>query len=450
METRNWVPLGLDQTLYKRESTLYGILAVLAFILWLALIIGTVGIALVYILFFFLFYLFAHSGFISHLKGNAIEIAPDQFPDLHQRLQACCERLEMKEVPKAYLMASDGILNALATRFLRKHYVVLFSSIVDALDDQPDSLNFYIGHELGHIRRNHLGKGPFLSLVAWLPLIGPAYSRACEYTCDLHGLRCCDSLQAASQAVVVLSAGSEQWKKANIERIVRQVQDTSGFWMSFHELTNDYPWLSKRLQQVVARGQGESYTPPSRNPLAYLFAIFTPRTYGAGGGGIVGVMIVVAIIGILAAVAIPAYKDFTKRAEDMQGWQDYQQPYDSQPDNNTPQDSGNPDTARFELDAQIQSLMPAMDAVVAHFNSQNQWPESLEQAGVSHTLTDQYPSLTLYSEGVMAFYGPESLGDYKEYAMYLEPRWSEDAGEYVWYCYSYDIPGSYLPEYCDK
>ncbi len=446
MDTRSWTPLSLDQTLYRKESTLYGILAVFAFLLWLVLILGTVGIALFYLLFFFVFYLFAHSGFISHLKGNAIEIGPQQFPELHARLLECCERLDMKTPPKAYLMASDGVLNALATRFLRRHYIVLFSSIVDALDDQPDALNFYIGHELGHIRRNHLGKGPFLALSAWLPLIGPAYARACEYTCDLHGLRCCNNLDAATRAVAVLSAGSHQWKKVNIEQLLAQVQETSGFWMSFHELVNDYPWLSKRLQQVVARGQGQAYVPPGRNPFAFLFAIFTPRTYGARGGGFIGVLIVIFILGILAAVAIPQYQKFVALKNGAEsGWGDYEpQPYDDM------EQGGDKENARYELDAQIQSLIPAMDAVLAHYHANKAWPENLAEAGVDAELINQYPSLTLYSEGVLAFYGPPSLGDYQNHAMYVEPRWNDDAGDYVWYCFSHDIPADYLPEYCDR
>jgi len=77
--------------------------------------------------------------------------------------------------------------------------------------------------------------------------------------------------------------------------------------MSFNELISDYPWLVKRVARVTARSQGQAPDIPPRNPFAYLFAIFVPRTgAGAGGGGLVSLLLVVAVIGIIAAIAIPS------------------------------------------------------------------------------------------------------------------------------------------------
>jgi hypothetical protein len=59
-------------------------------------------------------------------------------------------------VPEAYLLQMGGMLNAFATRFLGRDFLVLYSDVVDGLADNPDALNFYIGHEIGHIKRKHL------------------------------------------------------------------------------------------------------------------------------------------------------------------------------------------------------------------------------------------------------------------------------------------------------
>ena len=167
---------------YGKEKALFIIALIISLIVWLGVIAGTFGIALIYIFFFFIFYLFAHSAFISYLKGTGVKITAEQFPDLHQAVNACAQKLDMKEVPDAYLIHADGAFNALATRFLGRNFIVLFSDVADALKDNPDAINFYIGHELAHIKRKHLTWGPVLSPALLLPLLGAAYSRAREYT----------------------------------------------------------------------------------------------------------------------------------------------------------------------------------------------------------------------------------------------------------------------------
>jgi Zn-dependent protease with chaperone function len=147
----------------------------------------------VYFLFAFLFYCVVQSALISYIKGNGVRITEEQFPDLKQQIAACCRKLGLDEEPQAYLMQMGGMLNAFATRFLGRHFIVLYSDVVDGLADNPDALNFYIGHEIGHIKRKHLSWSTILMPAAALPLIGAAYSRAREYTCDRHGLAACDN-----------------------------------------------------------------------------------------------------------------------------------------------------------------------------------------------------------------------------------------------------------------
>jgi len=299
-----------DELVYPREASLGAITLVLGLIGWLIIVVGTLGLALVYLLFGFVFYVFAHSAFISWLRGNAVLLSQAQLPDLRARFEACCKRLGIDEPPEAYVMQGGGALNAFATRFLGRNYVVLLSDIVDAMDEHPDGVNFYFGHELGHIRRHHLTGNLLRAPVLWLPLIGAAYSRAKESTCDRHGRACCESPESAARALVVLAAGARRWKQVDLPAYAGQAALSTGFWMSFHELTNGYPWLTKRTVRVL----DPAAPVPSRNPFAYLFALFVPYA-GRAGGGLGGLIVVVAIIGILAAVALPAYQDYTVRAK---------------------------------------------------------------------------------------------------------------------------------------
>lgn len=299
---------------YPRENTLFRIHSVLSAVLWVLIVVATFGLVLVYLLFGGLFYLFGFSWFITHLKGNGARIGPDQFPDLHARIVSACDRLGIRELPECYLIQSDGILNALAAKFLGRHYVVLFSPIVDALEERPDSLDFYIGHELAHIHRKHtsLLRSVFLWPSAFLPLIGAAYRRAQEYTCDRYGLALCPKPEDAERALAVVVGGSRRWMTLNSDTFIGQSAESGGFWMSFNELTSDYPWLSKRMLALRALSSGRELRVPRRSLRAKLLALFVPRFPGIGGGG--GLIMLVALVGVMAAIAIPQYEDYVKRA----------------------------------------------------------------------------------------------------------------------------------------
>jgi len=303
---------NLGELVYKNEKTLFTLHFALATIFWLVLIVGTLGMALLYMFALFISYLFAQSALIAWIKGNGVKISPDQFPDLHDRYAHCCETLGVTPYPDAYLINGSGMLNAFATRFLGRHFVVLYSNIVDAMEGNPEAVNFYIGHELGHIQRKHLQWGPYIWPASILPLLGAAYSRAREYTCDQFGRACCNGSQPAVQGLVALAAGEKRWATLSVPVYLEQAEDTSGFWMSFHELVADYPWLVKR----AARLDNPDYSSPMRNPLAWLFALLIPR-FGFGGG-MGGLVAMVAIIGVLSAIAIPAYQDYSKRAHQAQ------------------------------------------------------------------------------------------------------------------------------------
>ncbi len=299
----------MQDLVYRHERTLGTITLVLGILAWLALIVGTFGAALIALAVGFIIYLFAQSTLISHIKGNGVELTEAQFPDLYAQFAACCDQLDIGKRPKAYVLNGDGGFNAFATKFLGTQYVVLLSDVVDAMSEHPDGVRFYIGHELGHLRMKHLSGHLLRWPVLWLPLLGAAYSRARESTCDRHGRACCTSAENAARALSALSTGAERWKQLDLPAFQQQARHSAGFWMSFHELTGAYPWLSKRVARVMKNDEAI----PRRNPFAYVIAIFVPFAGRLGGG--FGLLIMVYIVGVLAAIAIPAYADYTIKAK---------------------------------------------------------------------------------------------------------------------------------------
>lgn len=305
----------MDALIYPRERTLATLTLVLGLIAWIAIIGGTFGIGLIYVLLAFIFYVFAQSAVIAWIRGTAVRLSPTQFPDLFERLETCCKKLGIDTLPEAYLLHGNGAFNAFATRFFGRNFVVLYSEVVDAMERDPEGINFYLGHELGHIRMKHLTGRLWRLPVLWLPLLGAAYARAKEYTCDLHGRACCATPESAARALVALAAGSRRWETTNLPTYAAQSQQHQGFWFSFHELIGGYPWLTKRVAHCL-----DPLKPmPGRNPFAYVLALFVPYG-GQTANGVAGLMITVAMIGILAAIALPAYQDYQQRAVVSQVW----------------------------------------------------------------------------------------------------------------------------------
>jgi Zn-dependent protease with chaperone function len=339
----------MDELVYPRERTLGTITLVLGLLVWVVLLIGTFGGALLMLAVGFLLYLFAQSALIAHIKGNGVELSETQFPDLYAHFSACCDRLNMPERPRAYVIAGNGTLNAFATRFLGLQYVVLMSDVIDAMDKHAEGVRFYMGHELGHLRLRHISGHLFRWPILWLPLLGAAYSRAKESSCDRHGLACCTSPASAAHALAALSAGAKRWAKLDAGSYLRQSAGETGFWMSFHELVAGYPWLTKRFARVM---DTKAHAPP-RNGFAYVLALFVPYAGRLGAG--FGFLLSVYIVGVLAAVALPAYNDYKIRAA---------------------------------LQLVVTESQGARDALAHFYESSQQVPDSLSRIGVASTLPD--------------------------------------------------------------
>jgi Zn-dependent protease with chaperone function len=339
----------MDELVYPRERTLGTITLVLGLLVWVVLLIGTFGGALLMLAVGFLLYLFAQSALIAHIKGNGVELSETQFPDLYAHFSACCDRLNMPERPRAYVIAGNGTLNAFATRFLGLQYVVLMSDVIDAMDKHAEGVRFYMGHELGHLRLRHISGHLFRWPILWLPLLGAAYSRAKESSCDRHGLACCTSPASAAHALAALSAGAKRWAKLDAGSYLRQSAGETGFWMSFHELVAGYPWLTKRFARVM---DTKAHAPP-RNGFAYVLALFVPYAGRLGAG--FGFLLSVYIVGVLAAVALPAYNDYKIRAA---------------------------------LQSVVTESQGARDALAHFYESSQQVPDSLSRIGVASTLPD--------------------------------------------------------------
>lgn len=192
-------------------------------------------------------YLFFRFGvLIGHLKGNGIKLSKNQFPEIYQIVSRQSDLLGLKSIPDVYIIQSGGVLNAFAAKFLGRNYIVLYSEIVESAYEQDKKiLEFIIGHELGHIKRNHMFKNLLLIPSYIIPFLGSAYSRACEYTCDNIGNSLCPS--GVKSGLLLLASGTKIYKNVNIKEFLIQDYSEDGFWKWFSEKVSSHPNLTKRL-----------------------------------------------------------------------------------------------------------------------------------------------------------------------------------------------------------
>jgi Zn-dependent protease with chaperone function len=292
----------------SREKALFLISVVFSTVVWLVLLITIIGI--VYGALIGLGVLIAHCLLMAHITGNGVRVGPRQLPDLAARIDAAARKLGLEKAPEAYVVQAGGILNAFATKILSRRFIILYSDLIEACEGSaeagvPNELDFVIGHELGHVAAGHLAFRLFL-LPAWiLPLVGSAYSRACEYTCDRCGHEVVGNLEVSSRALAILAAGPRTARRVNMDVFVEQRGEAGSFWMAVYELNATHPYLPKRVAALREWLQKGTAAPLGRNVLAYPLAPF----FGAMSGNPASALSIVIVFVVLTfAVTIPQLK----------------------------------------------------------------------------------------------------------------------------------------------
>ena len=248
---------------WPSERPLFAISLLVSILLWLLAFVSIIGI--IYAAFLGLIFFLLHLGFIAHVRGSAVRLGPDQFPELHQRVARLAVKLGMMRVPETFVMQGGGSLNAFATRFLGANIVVLYSDLLEACGDNDAARDMIISHELGHIQAGHLTWHWLLLPSSLIPFLGTALSRAREYTCDRFGVAGAGGGGDALLGLAILAAGAEYGPKVNRSALVAQRAALNSGWMTLGEWLSTHPPLSKRLAALEPGLMGSN-----------------PRTYRAG------------------------------------------------------------------------------------------------------------------------------------------------------------------------
>jgi Zn-dependent protease with chaperone function len=244
MKTRSQVNVSK----WHSEDPLFILITLISLVLWLFLFISVIGV--IYAVILGLFFFFSHLIFISRIKGSAVKLSENQFPDLHQRVIDLSEKIGLKKMPEVYVMQSGGSLNAFATKFFGSNIIVLYTDLLDACGDNAAARDMIIGHELGHLKAGHLRFMWLLTPGLLVPFIGSALMRAREFTCDRFGMVLSGDVEGALLGLSILAAGAQKGPHVNHQELVKQRKDFQKGFLTIGKWLVTHPPLCDRIYEL--------------------------------------------------------------------------------------------------------------------------------------------------------------------------------------------------------
>lgn len=170
--------------------------------------------------------------------GSNLKVTRDNYPKIFEYLDYACEILDVRNKPELYIQWGYDI-NAF-TVGAENPIIVLNSGLIDLCDD--DETLFVIGHELGHIKSNHMLYHMMAQYMNALISLAPGaitklitasvqYSlyywyRMSEFTADRAGLLCCQDKSAAVRAFMKMAGVPKtHFNDLNMETFIQQARD---------------------------------------------------------------------------------------------------------------------------------------------------------------------------------------------------------------------------------
>jgi Zn-dependent protease with chaperone function len=230
---------------HPTEMPLFFLAMLLSLPIIAAIFVSVAG--LVYLGIFIVILFFGHMAAIAYIRGSGIRVTPNHFADLYQMVENSCQRIGINKIPEIYILQGNGLLNAMATKFAFTKFLVIYSSLLDACDDNKGARAMVIGHELGHIKAGHLRWSWLIWPGLLVPFLGNALSRAREYTADRYGAACATNVDAAIAGLVILAGGKKIAKDVSLEAYTAQIKTINTGFMRIGEWMFTHPTLVRRI-----------------------------------------------------------------------------------------------------------------------------------------------------------------------------------------------------------
>lgn len=242
----------MDKLVHPKEKIYFILAVIVSVIFYVAMVFSVVGISILVGLWILGYISFGI--FMGSIRGNAVKISETQYPDVYRIAKQLAVQMGMKYLPAIYVLQEGGALNAFATRFTRRNFVVIFADVFElAYEKGEGALAFILCHELTHIKKNHVRYQWLVEGAAIIPFLATALSRAREYTCDRHAAYF--RPDGITDGLTVLAAGKKLYKTINAQEYMSQTQTDKSFWIWLAEKLSTHPNLPSRLREAQKIGR---------------------------------------------------------------------------------------------------------------------------------------------------------------------------------------------------
>jgi len=194
-------------------------------------------------------------------RVTSIEITPEQFPDVHERIEHYAAAFGLDETPRAYIAQEGGLLNAFASKHNRTNFIRINADVFEVgtfhlgpRPKDPAALDFIIAHEVGHVAARHTTYWYtwLVSFINFIPFVGAALSRAKEYTADNYAY---SVVPGGINGIVLLSGGKYLYPLVDGEQIAARAGTDRGLFLWFTNALATHPVQTKRLAALYDRSR---------------------------------------------------------------------------------------------------------------------------------------------------------------------------------------------------
>jgi len=247
--------MNISDLRHPKESMYRNICIFVGGLCWLALLISTLFSALLFLLPIALFLWISEKFFQASIYGNSIHVNCKQYKELYDLTQSLSQRLQLKHVPEMFVVNSNGLINAIAVRYLSAKYVLLYSNMVDLLwcDKTQNKLSTVIAHELAHYAAGHINfwKNLVMKPALFIPFLGAAYKRSCELTADRIAAEVVGNKADTILALITIASGCNRLTaQISQQAFLNQEQKVPSFFGFLREILSSHPRMTKRISAL--------------------------------------------------------------------------------------------------------------------------------------------------------------------------------------------------------